>query len=170
MFHETIRRPLGPSQGKVVEQGAGSGGGGELSASVIASPAEPGLGSAETAGREQEAIEVPPAPSNASPKAAPGGDALLRASDVDPAAPGTNLAVNEEGTAGGGKILGKTTSKSEDSSNITPEDEAEAVGGTAAPGTNLAVNEEGAAGGRETLGKTTSKSDDSPNKTPEGRG
>ena len=115
MFQETTRRPLGPSQGNVVEQGPAVGGGGGLKTALSASPAVPGLdgaeGGKETAGGGQKA------------KATPSSSSI--------AAPGTNPAVNEESAAGGGTTRGKAASRSRGSPDEATKEAAETIEDTA---------------------------------------
>ena len=114
MFQETTRRPLGPSQGNVVEQGPDGGGGG-LRAALSTSPAIPGLngaeGNRETAGGGQEVNATPSASSKA--------------------APVTNPAVIEESAACGGTTRGKAASKSGGSPDAATKEAAQSVEETA---------------------------------------
>ena len=114
MFQETTRRPLGPSQGNVVEQGPDGGGGG-LRAALSTSPAIPGLkgaeGNRETAGGGQEVNATP----SASPKAAPV----------------TSHAVVEESAACGGTTRGKAASKGRGAPSSVTTEAAKAVEETA---------------------------------------
>jgi hypothetical protein len=208
IFQETSRRPLGPSQGNVLEAGLGQTGvGGEglttgLRASATASAA-PGskiavndnraAGGGEQLG--EETSELPPVEEGLSN--------LLMTDAKAAAAPGSEVAVNDNGAAGGGDSFGEITSEKAPPKTATsrfveaeaPKTgtsrfvEAEApktatsrqefisgAGGpegrvgeeglttelrtsasvTAAPGSKIAVNDNGAAGGGEHLGKTSS--------------
>jgi hypothetical protein len=171
IFQETSRRPLGPSQGNVLEAGLGQTGvGGEglttgLRASATASAA-PGskiavndnraAGGGEQLG--EETSELPPVEEGLS--------TLLMTDAKAAAAPGSEVAVNDNGAAGGGDSFGEITSEKAPSGAGGPEGRVGEEGlttelrtsasVTAAPGSKIAVNDNGAAGGGEHLGKTSS--------------